>query len=114
MPISLDHRLRIAIGLLFALVVIATIFYNAVEHWGLLDSLYFSVATATTVGYGDLYPTHDVSKIFTVGYMVSATWLALYSIALLAQKRIIFHLNLHRSKTENPTNSPKPPSSRLH
>lgn len=47
-----------------------TMFYHFNEGWGLLDSLYFSVTTLTTVGYGDLVPTNDMSKLFTLIYIL--------------------------------------------
>ena len=46
-----------------------TWFYARVEHWRLLDALYFSVTTLTTVGLGDLYPRTDAGKIFTIFYI---------------------------------------------
>ncbi|MAG18366.1 MAG: hypothetical protein CL944_02750 [Candidatus Diapherotrites archaeon] len=48
---------------------IGTIFYNQVEQWSLLDSLYFTVITLTTVGYGDLAPQTNLGKLFTIGYV---------------------------------------------
>ena len=47
-----------------------TAFYWAAEDWSLIQSLYFSVVTLTTVGYGDLTPTSDYTRIFTVIYIL--------------------------------------------
>ncbi|MCX6757754.1 MAG: potassium channel family protein [Candidatus Nomurabacteria bacterium] len=61
-------------GLVFIVVVIlfaGTIVYHSVEGWNYLDSLFFSVTTLTTVGYGgeDLIPHSPISKIFTMVYI---------------------------------------------
>lgn len=45
---------------------VGTVFYRAVEGWSWLDSLYFTVVTVTTVGYGDLTPTTGLSRVFTI------------------------------------------------
>jgi uncharacterized membrane protein YciS (DUF1049 family) len=47
------------------------IVYHFVEGWRWLDSLYFSVITLTTVGYGDLSPQTDFGKIFTIIYILT-------------------------------------------
>lgn len=49
-------------------VMSGTAFYASVEGWGLVDALYFSVITLTTVSYGDLAPTTPASKLFTIVY----------------------------------------------
>lgn len=46
-----------------------SIFYRIIENWSWLDSIYFSIITLTTVGYGDLAPTNPISKIFTMVYI---------------------------------------------
>lgn len=59
-------------GLFFLVIVMlvsGTFFYWRVEGWSLLDSLYFSVITLTTVGYGDFSPTTTAGKIFTIFYI---------------------------------------------
>ena len=52
------------------MVGIGTVVYHVLEGWSFLDSLYFSVVTLATVGFGDLTPTTDLAKMFTVGYIL--------------------------------------------
>ena len=59
-------------GLLYLVALIlftGTLFYHFVEGWRWLDSLYFSVITLTTVGYGDFAPQTDAGKLFTIVYI---------------------------------------------
>ena len=51
---------------LLVLVGLATTFYRFVEGWSWIDSLYFTVVTLTTVGFGDVSPTSNFSKLFTI------------------------------------------------
>ncbi len=64
---------------------IGTWFYHKLEGWSWIDALYFAASTITTVGYGDLSVTHDVSKIFTVIYMFVGIAIVVYSFPLLGE-----------------------------
>ncbi len=60
-------------SLLFAtnfFLAIGTVAYRFLEDWSWLDSLYFSVITLTTIGYGDFSPKTDLGKLFTMGYII--------------------------------------------
>ena len=52
-------------------VLIGVVFYVRVEHWSVIDAVYFCVVTLGTVGYGDITPTTDLAKLFTVIYIIA-------------------------------------------
>lgn len=56
-----------------AVLLLATgvLFYTLVEHWTVIDSLYFCVTTLTTVGFGSPAPTTDIGKLFTIFFVLS-------------------------------------------
>jgi voltage-gated potassium channel len=53
------------------IILVGTIVYSLLEAWSPIDALYFSVVTLATVGFGDLHPTTDAAKLFTVAYILS-------------------------------------------
>ena len=63
------HQFKILLLAVIMVLSLGMIFYHFVEKWKWLDSLYFSVVTLATIGYGDFAPTRDVSKIFTIVYV---------------------------------------------
>ena len=75
-PAKIDEGVRRHADKLLALsavllILVGTIVYSVVEDWSWVDSLYFSVVAITTVGFGDLTPSTDGSKLFTVFYVLS-------------------------------------------
>ena len=64
---------------------VGAVFMHNVEKWSWLDSTYFSTATLTTVGYGDLVPKHDVTKLFLIPYMLFGIATVLYSLGVISE-----------------------------
>jgi hypothetical protein len=66
-----DKESQPAIIWALSTLLIGTLFYHRMEGWSYLDSLYFSVVSLGTVGYGDLTPTTPITKIFTIVYLIN-------------------------------------------
>jgi voltage-gated potassium channel len=71
-----------------ALLLTGTIFYWRTEDWTLIQALYFSVVTLTTVGYGDLHPTSAGTQIFTIIYILTGLGVFVALLASVAEKYI--------------------------
>lgn len=83
-----DQQGRAIAGVLGVQLIVGMVFYHLVEHWRWLDSLYFSVATLTTVGYGDFSPTTDLSKVFTMGFLITGMGIVAAFVAALGENAL--------------------------
>lgn len=87
-----DPEFKGLFGVVVITLLVGTIFYSQVEHWTLLDSLYFSTTTLATVGFGDLSPQTALGKGFTIIYILTGVGLILAFVNSLA----------HHTRKENP------------
>jgi Trk-type K+ transport system membrane component len=87
-----DHEFRSLLWTVIILLIAGTFFYHNIEKWKILDSLYFSVTTLTTVGLGDYSPKTDVGKVFTIFYIFIGIGVILGFVDLVA----------HHTKSQNP------------
>ena len=63
-----NFRLLAAISILYIGIGAAAMMY--LESFSFVNSLYFSVVSLTTVGYGDYTPDTIAGKFFVMGYLI--------------------------------------------
>ncbi|MDT5123778.1 MAG: voltage-gated potassium channel [Acidobacteriota bacterium] len=78
-------RLRYALFAVLAAVAIGTLGFHLLEGWSLSDSLYATLQTVTTVGYGDVTPKTTAGRIFASIYMFVGVGTVLYVLTSTAQ-----------------------------
>lgn len=104
-----DPEFRALFILLLALLISGTVFYSSVERWSVVDSLYFSITTLSTVGYGDLHPTTTFSKIFTMVYLVLGIGVFVGFITKVAQNRSESYAKIRGGLTSRRSNASADP-----
>ena len=80
---KMEVQLGVAASSLLLLLAIGTIVYRGLEDWPWIQSFYFSVATLATVGYGDLHPTSDASRLFTAFHILGGVAIAASSLGVI-------------------------------
>ena len=73
------RRYLIALAIPIVLVASGTLGYRLIEGWGWLDSIYMTVTTLTTVGFGEVHPLSRTARIFTMLLIMGGVFTVFYS-----------------------------------
>ena len=82
---DLRRRLRWVIAALIAVVAFGVVGYMVLEGWSVLDALYMTVLTLTTVGFREIRPLDTSGRVFTIVLILMGVGLALVAVSLIAR-----------------------------
>jgi len=82
---SESKKFLIAIIFSFFIILIGTFGYMFIERWNFLDSLYMTIITISTVGYGEIHKMTPRGQIFTMFLIGSGIGIIFYIAGSLAQ-----------------------------
>lgn len=97
---NLSRRLLRDIGAVAVLVLIGTFGFMIIEHWRLLDALFMTVITLTTVGYGEVRPLSDSGKLFAMFVIFAGASTVVYVLGDMVELFVSFNFELRRMKDQ--------------
>lgn len=77
-----------ALLLITTMIGIGTVVFHTLEEWSWIEAFYFTVVTLSTVGYGDLHPTHDLSRLAAAIYILIGVGIFATTIGYIARDRL--------------------------
>jgi len=83
MKSKLRVQVAAAASSLLGLLAMGTVVFRILEDWTWIQAFYFSVVTLTTVGYGDLHPGSDGTRLFTALFILAGVGIVLASLTVI-------------------------------
>ena len=78
-------KIYIAVFLLLLLLLIGVIGFMLLSNYSLVDALYMTVITITTVGFGEVHPLDDHAKIFTICLILTSIIIVGYALSVITE-----------------------------
>lgn len=78
-------KINMAIILLITVLIIGVIGYKTMTNYSWVDALYMTVITITTVGFGEVRPLDEETKIFTIILILTSVVIVGYALKVITE-----------------------------
>ncbi len=78
-------KIYTAVFLLIILLIIGVIGFKSMSGYTWIDALYMTVITITTVGFQEVHPLDDTTKIFTIFLILTSVFILGYALSVITE-----------------------------
>ncbi|MFD1615021.1 potassium channel family protein [Gelatiniphilus marinus] len=78
-------KIYTAIILLVLLLFIGVVGFKSMSNYTWIDALYMTVITITTVGFKEVHPLDDATKIFTISLILTSVFILGYALSVITE-----------------------------
>jgi voltage-gated potassium channel len=103
MRFTIPIEYRVLATMTLSLFAVGTVMYHWLEGFSYFNSLYLSVITLTTVGYGDIVPVTTAGKLFTIVYALVGIGVLVSFVSTVAQSRVHHRIEMREKRSDHPT-----------
>jgi voltage-gated potassium channel len=80
-----EAKLRLAIGFGLLIIFVGTTGYSFLEDWGILDSIYMTIITLSTVGFMEVRNLSEAGRVFTIFLIIFGAFNAAFILTAAVQ-----------------------------
>mmetsp|Transcript_6079 Transcript_6079/g.9320 ORF Transcript_6079/g.9320 Transcript_6079/m.9320 type:complete len:388 (+) Transcript_6079:146-1309(+) len=99
------HFICSCLALYYVSAIVA--FSHCFESWSYVDSLYFATITFLTIGYGDVSPSTDAGRLFTVFFAIFGIFILGFFLGLLGARLVEMETEAYATMREKARNQLK-------
>ena len=78
-------KIYTALILLIAVLIVGILGFRFLSHYSWIDAVYMTVITITTVGFSEVQPLDEASKIFTIFLILSSIFIVGYALSVITE-----------------------------
>lgn len=78
-------RFYLAIALVITVVVVGVLGYRFIAHYTLVEAVYMTFITVSTVGFSEVRPSDDATRIFTVLLIISSLFIIAFAVSVITE-----------------------------
>ncbi|RUM37115.1 MAG: potassium channel protein [Desulfobulbus sp.] len=82
------RKILLVLSLFVGIILCGTLGYMFLEHLSFWDSMYLTIITIATVGYGDLVPVRPGGKVFTIFLLFAGAGLVMYTLSKITEAMV--------------------------